>query len=168
MSAPALPEIFGNYALGDFVEVVSPASISWWPQTLAWQILGLFGCAVILYRVYRAIQHWYRNRYRREAQARLTQLSARLAEGLVVSDINHLLKLTALVAFPRQQVASLSGDDWVEFLNRQCPQAPFKMEHCLLLGTGSYRDQRLDKQQGETLLSACEIWVSEHRDSRYA
>ena len=39
MSAPPLPEAFGNYALGDFVEVISPASISWLPQTPGW----LFG-----------------------------------------------------------------------------------------------------------------------------
>ena len=35
VSAPPLPETFGNYALGDFAEVVSPAAISWLPQTRA-------------------------------------------------------------------------------------------------------------------------------------
>ena len=29
MSAPPLPDIFGNYALGEFVEVVAPNAISW-------------------------------------------------------------------------------------------------------------------------------------------
>ena len=41
MSAPPLPDTFGNYALGDFFEVVSPAAISWLPQTAGWAWLGL-------------------------------------------------------------------------------------------------------------------------------
>jgi hypothetical protein len=168
MSAPELPDIFGNYALGEFVEVVSPAAISWWPQTVAWNVLGLLFAVLLLFRAYKALLSWYRNRYRREAQARLQQLAIRLPEGLPVSDINRLLKLTALVPFPRQQVASLSGADWVNFLNRQCPEAPFTEEQLTLLATGSYQAQQLDRNQGEALLGACETWVSEHRDSRHA
>ena len=41
MSAPPLPEAFGNYALGEFVEVVSPADISWLPQTAGWTWVGI-------------------------------------------------------------------------------------------------------------------------------
>ena len=65
MSAPPLPDAFGNYALGDFVEVVSPAAISWLPQTAGWAWLGLAALALALYKGWRWLQHWHRNRYRR-------------------------------------------------------------------------------------------------------
>ena len=78
MSAPPLPEVFGNYALGDFVEVVSPAGVSWWPQTVGWLWLGAGLLAYLGLRLWRFLRHWYRNRYRREAIARL-QADAREA-----------------------------------------------------------------------------------------
>ena len=40
MSAPPLPDIFGNYILGDFVEVVSPENVSWLPQTVGVGVAG--------------------------------------------------------------------------------------------------------------------------------
>ena len=72
MSAPALPEIFGNYLLGEeFVEVVSPAVVSWLPQTAGWACLGAVCLALLMRYGYRRLRQWYRNRYRREALARL-------------------------------------------------------------------------------------------------
>ena len=75
MSAPPLPETFGNYALGDFVEVTSPASISWLPQTPGWLLVA----AVIAWYVgrwaWRRLAQLYRNRYRKEALARLQAIS---------------------------------------------------------------------------------------------
>jgi len=168
MSAPPLPEIFGNYVLGDFVEVVPPESISWWPQTLGWKILGVVVCALLMYRACRALLHWWHNRYRREALARLQGLTSRSAEGLSVSEVNRLLKLTALVPFAREQVASLSGPEWVEFLNSQCVAAPFNPEQSTLLAAGSYRSELLDPGRGRALLCACQTWVLEHRDPRHA
>ncbi len=55
MSAPPLPDIFGNYVLGDFVEVVSPENISWLPQTAGWVWLGAFLLAVLLRYGYNAV-----------------------------------------------------------------------------------------------------------------
>ena len=65
MSAPPLPEAFGNYALGDFAEVVSPAAVSWLPQTVAWRWLAAALAVYLLYRGWRWLRHWHRNRYRR-------------------------------------------------------------------------------------------------------
>ena len=46
-----------------------------------------------------------RNAYRREALRELEEADA--------ADISAILKRTALVAFPREQVASLSGAAWM-------------------------------------------------------
>lgn len=166
MSAPPLPEVFGNYALGEFVEVVSPPGINWWPQTVAWQVLGLLLLVLLARRAWRGLRRWYRDRYRREARAALQQLSANSSAELSASDINRLLKLTALVPFPREQVAALSGRPWVDFLNEQCPQAPFGPDQAELLAEGVYRELRLVGAAGESLLAACETWIREHRDPR--
>lgn len=165
MSAPPLPDVFGNYALGDFVEVVSPADISWLPQTAAWGWLGAILLAYGLYRAGRVLRRWYRNRYRREAATRLQQLAESCNPEALVGEVNRLLKLTALVAFSRQQVARLSGEDWVSFLNRQCPGQPFSPEQAGLLALGTYRAQALDAPGRQQLIAASLRWVREHENA---
>ncbi len=164
MSAPPLPETFGNYALGDFVEVVSPDAISWLPQTAGWRWLGLLVLLAVLYRGLKILRRWYHNRYRREATARIMDLLDDPDRPTGAGEVNHLLKLTALAAFPREQVARLSGPDWVEFLNRQCPQPAFTAQQAELLGSGSYRLEPLGRVARQDLLAASLAWIREHRN----
>ena len=128
MSAPDLPEIFGNYVLGEFVEVVSPEGVSWLPQTAGWYWLGAVLLALLIRYAWRRLQRWYRNRYRREAAARLRQLTAELSPERAPLELNRLLKLTAMAGFSRDAVAQLHGEAWVDFLNSQCDAPPFTAE----------------------------------------
>lgn len=162
MSAPPLPDAFGNYALGDFVEVVSPAAISWWPQTSGWLWLGALLVSYAGYRGWRAVRHWYHNRYRREAAARLQQLADTADGKTLVAEVNRLLKLTALAAFSREQVARLSGEEWVDFLNRHCPTPPFSAEQGNLLALATYTGTVIETGTGQQLLAASLAWVQEH------
>jgi Domain of unknown function (DUF4381) len=161
MSLPALPDIFGNYALGDFNEVVSPPAVDWLPQTPGWYLVG----ALILFWLARAgwrwLKHWYRNRYRGEAARKLAEV--RVSDD-IVAEVNRLLKLTALAAFPRPQVAALSGESWTEFLNAQCEQPVFNPEQCQLLALGVYQQQVIAPASGEHLLQSSLAWVNQHRN----
>lgn len=163
MSAPPLPDIFGNYVLGDFVEVVSPEDISWLPQTTGWAWLaGLMGVLLLRYS-WRKLRHWHHNRYRREAAVKLQQIAQDTAQERWLIELNKLLKLTALVAFSREQVARLSGQEWVDFLNKHCVSAPFSPDHCNLLARGVYENTSVADATRQALIAACLNWVQNHK-----
>lgn len=162
MSAPPLPDIFGNYVLGDFVEVVSPTAISWLPQTRGWLILGLVLLALLLRYAAKHLRLWYQNRYRREAEKRLRELEQATVQSHLLTDVNRLLKLTAMAAFSREHVARLSGDEWVDFLNSRCSRAPFDGELRHLLVTGPYLNLEPQSDIRQQLFAACNHWVNEH------
>lgn len=165
MSAPPLPEIFGNYALKDFAELVPPDSISWLPQTPGWAWLGLAVLVLALRYLWRRLKHWYSNRYRREAIIRLRALAGTEESTAFVSDVNRILKITALVAYSRTAVAKLSGQDWVNFLNQQCPQAPFDPQQMQLLATAVYGGSSGNDQRPQ-LLAASLAWVAQHQTAQ--
>jgi hypothetical protein len=167
VSAPPLPDAFGNYALGDFAEVVSPAAINWWPQTAGWWWVGAALVVVLGRYGWRRLRHWYRNRYRGEATVRLQQLAATSASDNWLLEINRLLKLTALAAFSREQVASLSGEAWVSFLNRQCATPPFSAQQGQLLALGTYTGQTVAAAHRQQMVDACLIWVREHENTAH-
>jgi hypothetical protein len=164
MSAPPLPEAFGNYALGDFVEVTSPASISWLPQTPGWLLVA----AVIAWYVgrwaWRRLAQWYRNRYRKEALARLQTISS---SASCLNELSTLLKITAVAAYDRPETAQLNGPPWPEFLNRKCASEPFDEELSALLAEGIYRQVSLSDNQRDRLLEAARVWITGHREKEH-
>lgn len=167
MSAPPLPDAFGNYALGDFVEVVSPAGVDWWPQTPGWWLVGIILFALIGRRAWRGLRHWYRNRYRREAISRLSTLNRDgVRDGELIRELNTLLKLTAMSAHSRERVASLTGQAWPEYLNAECESPTFDDGAAHLLASGSYTDAPVAPEQRAALVASASDWIRQHRDHR--
>ena len=108
---------------------------------------------------------WYSNRYRREAEKRLQELEQTAVQSKLLSELNRLLKLTAMAAFSREQVAKLSGEDWVDFLNRRCPGSPFTPEQGRLLALSTYRVETIDALTARQLLAASRSWISQHENA---
>jgi hypothetical protein len=97
-------------------DLLLPSPVSLWPATPAWAVLGALLLALLLWLVWRGWHAWHQGAYRREA---LRALDA----AQTPEEIAALLKRTALAAWPRAEVAALSGDDWAGFLRRTAPRA---------------------------------------------
>jgi hypothetical protein len=91
-----------------------PAPPAWTPQTIGWYVLFAIVALSLLWVAIHEIRLWISNRYRREG---LRELAMTPPDRLSV-----LLKRTALAVWPREKVASLSGDAWLKFLNSTAPQ----------------------------------------------
>ena len=83
-----------------------------------------------------------------------------------MAELNRLLKLAALAAFERSEVAALSGMPWVEFLNSRCPQPVFDAAQAELLALAAYRPQPLDAKARDGLVAACARWIDSHDNGR--
>ncbi|MCX2981690.1 DUF4381 domain-containing protein [Halieaceae bacterium IMCC14734] len=111
--------------LAQLRDIQLPNEISWWPPAPGWWIvaalllLALLGLAAWLWR------QRQRRAYRRFAVAEL--LTARDAfeesgDALhYAQQLNLILKRAALTAWPHDEVANLSGAQWMSFLDQQWP-----------------------------------------------
>ena len=159
---PSLPALFGNPLLrGELQEIVAPGPIDWLPQTLGWQILGLILALGFLQRAWRIFRVWLRNRYRREAQHRLRQLGPSAS----ASAINEVLKLTAMTAASRREVAALTGKIWCQWLQTRTPNLVFSTDTLQILGDALYDPQSdLSAAQREALVQQAHLWIGQHKD----
>ncbi|ASP33500.1 DUF4381 domain-containing protein [Labrenzia sp. VG12] len=140
--------------LDRLAEPADPGPVSMVPQTWGWialAILFAFGLAAILVRL---LRRYRANAYRREALAELTDIAENPA------DIACLLRRTALAAFPRQDVAALTGPSWIDFLTRTGRDCTFDGNAAEALLGAPYR---ATPQPSPELTVLAERWIRTHR-----
>ncbi|OLL28655.1 hypothetical protein BTH42_26415 [Burkholderia sp. SRS-W-2-2016] len=123
-ATPAAPDPSGQ--LHELRELPLPSPVSYAPQTVGWLIVAALLLALLATAGWCYWRRRRRQRYRRAALAELRALEARLAESSgdvalrasTLAALPGLLKRTALAAAPRAQVASLTGADWLAYLQR--------------------------------------------------
>jgi hypothetical protein len=93
-----------------------PPPVPLWPATPAWAVLGAVVLAALFWLAWRGLRAWRRNAYRRAAMRALAVAEA-------PAEVAAILKRTALAAWPRAEVAALSGVAWAAFLRQTAPRA---------------------------------------------
>lgn len=158
---------FGNYLIHGIDEIVLADPVSWWPVTPGWQLLGLLVMLGLLLKLKNRLLSWWRNRYRRVALRQLTALQKQSDMQLepVLQQLPFYLKATALHAYPREQVASLSGEDWLAFLDSHYSGPAFQNATGRLLTRVAYlpsEQWQFDTQQAQQLVRQSRLWIATH------
>lgn len=159
-------------SLTELADLVQPPPVSWRPQTVGWEMLGVLLAALALWLAWRGIRRWLRNRYRREALAELKQLERRWQAApdtgpVVLAALPALIKRCALAAWPREQVASRSGEAWAQFLLSHAGHAIHGAQALApLVREIEYRDPRrlqsVSATDVQVLIEATRQWIQGH------
>ncbi len=158
MSGEAKPEEAVNLIdlLDRLAEPPTPPPVSLAPQTAGWIVLAVLLVLAIAWFAWRALRRWRANAYRRAALGELA------AAGDDPAAIAAILRRTALAAWPREQVAALTGQDWLRFLDRTGGGGFAEGPGSLLL-TAPYRAHQVPSDPG--LKDLAVRWVRRHRVS---
>ena len=109
-----------------------PEAIAWWPLAPGWWVV----IALIVLGVSLLFRHFLRIRARgaarRHALRRLNELTADFEQHhdavAFSSHLSELLRRTMLAYAPRHDVAGLTGDEWLAWLDRDLDQPRFQSE----------------------------------------
>lgn len=151
-------------ALHDIVEV---APVSPWPWAPGWYALVAIAAIFALHAVLRAAWRSYVNRYRKLAIAELESLLHEPTSSQeTLRQTATLLKRTALMAWPREVVASLSGDHWLDFLDRSGHTQAFTQGSGRILGSVSACPDDPDaftENDVRDVATLAKDWIRNHR-----
>ncbi|WP_086999505.1 DUF4381 domain-containing protein [Rhizobium sullae] len=121
MEPTAKPDPTTETALRSLHDIATPEPVSWMPQTWGWGVLAGALFVMLALAGVRLMLRYRANAYRREALSLLRGIEEQLRNPASrrdgIRNLGEVLKRTALAAWPRAEVASLSGDNWVRFLH---------------------------------------------------
>jgi hypothetical protein len=98
-------------SLDNLRDIVEPPPVPWWPPAPAWWVLFAVMVVFAVLVAFRAWHRWRADAYRRAALRELHSATT-------VAEIAEILKRTALCAYPRTDVAALSGSAWCQWLGQ--------------------------------------------------
>ena len=155
--------------LSQLQEIPLPAAVPYIPATVGWivvAVLLLIAAGVVCWLI---VRHRRRNAYRREALEELALIESNLTQQSAqpgLTNVPALLKRTAIAASSRETVASLSGDEWLRFLDRTMNGDAFEKGAGRCLPRLAYAlapptDMTPDEQQA--LIALSRRWIRTHR-----
>lgn len=148
-----------------------PDSISWWPPAPGWWVLGAFLVLLVLFAVvvlrYRR-RIWLRKAALRELEQIVLIYRQQLNARDLLKNLSTLLRRLCLSRYPREKVAGLTGQDWLNFLEQglpasvaqRDPQLSFTQGVGQLLLTVPYqRSAHIQNQDLEALWRLSKNWI---------
>jgi hypothetical protein len=102
-----------------------PRPVGFWPPALGWWIV-LFVLPLSVFAFYSLRKPYQAFLIKKQLMQHLSEIELAYRNGesaiLSMQKLTNLLKKAALMSYPREQVASLYGADWVHFLQASIPQ----------------------------------------------
>ena len=157
-------------SLKNLSDIVEPADITGWPPAPGLVLIALL---ILLWSSFIVLLWWQRhqrNAYRRAALQELDEIKKRIrhpetrTEGIRLLSV--LLKRVAIAAYPRTAVASLTGDRWNAFLDRQIDDDTFSDGQSKLLAMVMVDPDpgaHLTPSDCQRLIQAVQHWIKCHR-----
>jgi hypothetical protein len=152
-------------------DIISAPQVVWWPPAPGWYLLAAALLAGMISGLWRWLL-WRRvNAYRRAALAQLEHLELQLHDAgqreASLRALPELVKRTALAVWPRQEVASLSGEGWLAWLDHTWQRKEFSEGTGRLLTQLAYVDvdtlSALTAKEINALVYLVRSWIQTHR-----
>jgi len=121
-----------------------PEPLGWWPLAPGWWFILFLISAILVYLFWRAFRKWQRNAPRRYALRELARYEAEYLQHrnpvTLGKQLSELLRRGMLAYAPRDEVAGLTGEPWLNWLDSGLPLPYFSTQGGKSLLALPYRD----------------------------
>ncbi len=151
--------------LAELRNIHLPDPVSGFPSAPGWWLLVILICVGVFFLLRWLVRYWRNNRYRRVGISQLNEIFKHFEfdedQKQYLASFSELLKQLALTIYPRDAVASLTGEEWVAFLDRSADSKAFSMGAGQVLMYSTYeREANFDVQELHKLGLN---WIRKHR-----
>jgi hypothetical protein len=151
-----------NDPLEQLKDIHLPPAVSWWPPAPGWWLLALLAVAGVVWLVWYLRRRAVRPDLGREARAALQQIREAWQEhredARLAAELSALLRRMAISLYPQTDVAGLTGEAWLRWLDAQLADDSFEKGTGRVLLESAYRpNTRLEDP--EALIALVQRWL---------
>lgn len=152
--------------LAGLIAAPLPSSIGVWPQTWGSRLVIVVALALLAVSLWRLVSRYRVNAYRRAAARELAVIeqTGGLRGADTINAVALLVRRTALVAFPRREIAMLSGPHWLAFLDKSFDDEGFAAGPGAIIGVAPYDPRRSTAADAMPLIALVRRWIWTHHD----
>jgi ABC-type nickel/cobalt efflux system permease component RcnA len=141
-----------------------PDAITWWPPAIGWWLLlaviivAAFGCWLL-----------YKKLTKKTAVKTATALLMSIKQAENTDELETLKQLSACVrrvsisVNSRSEVASLTGKEWLNYLDQSVEGTPFSTGVGQYLSDALYRKKAPEELEIGALIELCEHWLKRQK-----
>ena len=139
-----------------------PESASFWPLALGWWILIAVIIFMAVWAITKVVKRIKQKRQQRRILAKFKALEKKLKanpSNTIVAEINTLLRQLAITYYPRTEIASLTGGDWLHFLDKSGGTHDFSRGAGRILIDAPYRHGELQNLNLDEFTPLIRSWI---------
>jgi hypothetical protein len=131
----------------------------WWPPAPGWWVLAILLAVLLVLGILWLRRRYQLRRFKRQVMLELENVTDRYKDNYdeLVAETGIWLRRVALQRYPQEEVASLTGSAWLEFLDATGGDGEFRNGAGQVLETGPYR-QRVQDVAVDSLLALARSW----------
>jgi len=144
-----------------------PVAMGWWPPAIGWWIVAggvPLSCLLIIWL--------YKRITKKTAVKSAKKLLAVIKQDTTAEDedklkqLSQLIRRVAISISPRAEVASLTGQAWLEYLDSSVKGKPFTLGVGAVFADAQYRQSPHPDLDITQLITLCENWLSAQKQPK--
>lgn len=140
-------------------DIQAPATPGWWPLAFGWWILlAVFLFCLLLWLI---VKHKRKLNYFQIAERELKLFASQYRldkdKQRLLLELSRWLRQVAILAYPQQQIAGLTGRNWVIFLDEPMPGHEFTQGKGQIFAGEVYAEQT--QIDADNILALCRSWL---------
>ena len=149
--------------LAELKDIHLPPGVSMWPLAIGWYVVTITILMLLAFSMYRLIKWFQYNKPKKQALKLLGQLKTSSDTQSKLTQIALLLKRVAIRYHGIDKVAKLSGNRWIDFLNKTSKTPPIFTAQTteLLLKTLYQNRPQINANQMHLLIQQSEKWIKQ-------
>ncbi len=142
-------------------DIHTSQAIGWWPPAPGWWLVAVL-VPVVIFLLFQLYKRLTRKTAIKTAKKLLTELKQDLSidNNKKLCTLSTLIRRTAISVAPRENVAGLTGQAWLAFLDASVAGSPFSEGIGRYLADAPYRPSLPEELDISQLISLCESWLN--------
>ena len=149
-------------------DIITPKDVAFWPPQPGWYVILLVVLFIVGVFIAARMRHKKRNAYRGQGILAIEALKDKEVSDSNILKINSILKACALQAYNREDIAILSGEKWVDFLNKKAKHVNFIGASKTILSKGPYEkfnSEGFNQNEFDDLVALSIKWIKSHNNN---